>query len=164
MTSDLSVMDAWSRYLSEALRAIRRSRQLSVADVAQRMGLPRRSYAYFEAGGGRLNVERIMAFAEVTDSDPYAIIASVMIGAPELAVRTRDNKVIMALAILLQEFNALVGDDLARIDTGAALTAFSAAFKNLADTAAKQRENGSRDWLAERAAKLPAPGPRRRKP
>jgi len=164
MISDPSAAHTWRRHLSEALRAIRRSRQLSVAEVAQRMGLDRRLYAIFEAGGGRpVNLERIMTFARVTDSDPYAIFFSVVIGAPELAVRASNNKLMMAYAILLQEFNAEVGDDVARIETRAAITAFSDAFKSLADAAAVHRENSSRDWLAERAAKLGAPGQDRNK-
>ena len=122
------------------------------------MGLKRRLYAIFEAGGGRMNVERVMTFARVTDSDPYAIFFSVMVGAPELAVRASDNKLMTAFAILLQEFNAEVGDDAARIETSAVIMAFSDAFRSLADAAAAHRENSSRDWLAERAAKLGAPG------
>jgi transcriptional regulator with XRE-family HTH domain len=158
MTSDPSALDAWNRNLAQALRAIRRTRQLSALDVARRMGLPRRSYAFFEAGSGRMNVERIMTFARATDSDPYAIIASVMIGAPELAVRTADNKLMTAFTILLQEFNAEVGDDVGRLETRAAISAFSDAFKALAGAAAAHRENSSRNWLSDRAAKLGAPG------
>jgi transcriptional regulator with XRE-family HTH domain len=158
MTSDPSAQDTWNRRLAQALGAIRRFRQLSVLEMAQRMDLARRTYAVFEAGDGQMNVERIMAFAGATDSDPYAIIFSVMIGASELAVRAADNKLLTAFTILLQEFDAEVGDDVARIETRAAITAFSAAFKSLADAAAVHRENSSRDWLAERAAKLGAPG------
>jgi len=62
-----------------------------------------------------------------------------------------------------QEFNAEVGDDIGRLETRAAIMAFSDAFKSLAGAAAVHRENASRDWLAERAAKLGAPGPGRKK-
>jgi transcriptional regulator with XRE-family HTH domain len=163
MTSDPSAQDAWSRHLSQALGAIRRSRQLSVLEMAQRMDLARRTYAAFEAGDGQMNIERIMAFAHATDSDPVAIILSVMIGAPELAVRAADNKMLTAFTILLQEFSTAVGDDVARLETSAAISVFSDAFRRLADDAAAHRENSSRDWLAERAAKLGAPGRGRRK-
>jgi transcriptional regulator with XRE-family HTH domain len=105
MTSDRSAQDTWSRHLAQALRAIRRSRQLSTIEVAQRMDLARRTYAAFEAGDGQVNIERIMKFARATDSDGYAIILSVMIGAPELAVRAADNKLLTAFTILLQEFS-----------------------------------------------------------
>ena len=157
MTSKPSAPDARNRTLSQALRAIRHARGLSALDVAQRMGLPRRSYAFFEAGGGRVNIDRIMAFAQATDSDPYAILVSVMIGAPELAPRASDNKLMTAFMILLQEFNAEVGDDIAQLETGAVIGAFSAAFRRLADAAAEQRRNASRDWLAERAPRLGKP-------
>jgi hypothetical protein len=43
------------------------------------------------------------------------------------------------------------------------ISAFSDAFRRLADDAAAYRENASRDWLAERVAKLGAPGRGRRK-
>lgn len=125
------------------------------------MGLPRRSYAFFEAGGGRINIERIMAFARATDSDPYAIVASVMIGAPALAVRAADNKLVTTLAILLQEFNAEVGDDIARLETQAAISAFQDAFRGLAAKAALHRKNASQAWLTEGATKLPTPARRR---
>jgi hypothetical protein len=60
---------------------------------------------------------------------------------------------------LLQEFSGEVGEDIARIETRAAITAFSDAFRTLAGAAAAHRENSARDWLAERAAKLGAPDP-----
>jgi transcriptional regulator with XRE-family HTH domain len=157
MTLDLSAQDAWSRHLSQALRAIRRFRQLSVLEVAQRMRLARRTYAAFEAGDGHINVERIMTFAHATDSDGYAIILGVMIGAPELAVRAADNKLLTAFAILLEEFSAAAGDDIARLEASAGIGAFSEAFRRLADDAATKRDNASRDWLAERSANLRSP-------
>ena len=157
MASDPSAPDAWSRHLSHALRAVRRARQLSAIEVARRMGLPRRTYGFFEAGGGCMNIARIMEFARVTESDPYAIVASVMIGSPALAVRTMDNKILMAFAILLQEFNADVGDDVRQVETSAVISAFSAAFKSFSNAAAARSENSSTEWLNAGASKLGLP-------
>ena len=46
-------------------------------DVAQGMNMALRSYEHFESGAGRINIERIHRFAEVTDSDPHGRRAGV---------------------------------------------------------------------------------------
>lgn len=120
------------------------------------MGMPRRSYSHFEASGGPISPERILAFARATESDAYAILISIMIDAPSLAVRVSDNKLLGAFAILLQEFNQEVGDDLDRIETGVAISAFSTAFKTIADAVATRRENAAPTWLSEKLSKLGA--------
>lgn len=62
--------------LSSSLRLIRSHRRMRAADVAQGMNMALRSYEHFESGAGRINIERIHRFAEVTDSDPHGILAS----------------------------------------------------------------------------------------
>jgi hypothetical protein len=44
--------------LSAALRLIRAHRRMKSADVARGMNMALRSYEHFEAGGGRINLER----------------------------------------------------------------------------------------------------------
>jgi transcriptional regulator with XRE-family HTH domain len=156
MASDRSIEDSWSRSLSQALRAIRRKRQLSALEVARRMGMPRRSYSHFESSGSPISPERILAFARATDSDAYAILLGVMIDAPALAVRMSDNKALGAFAILLREFDQDVGDDLARIETSTAISAFATALKTLAEAAAARRESAAQTWLTEELSKLGA--------
>jgi hypothetical protein len=122
------------------------------------MGMERRSYSNFEAGRGPFNPARILAFARATDSDPYAIMLSIMIDAPALAVHAADNKPLAAFAILLREFHQDVGEALGHIETSTAISTFSTAFKTLADAAAARPENAAQSWLSEELSKLGAAG------
>jgi transcriptional regulator with XRE-family HTH domain len=156
MASDPFALDVWSRRLSQAARAIRRKRRLSAVEVARRMGMERRSYSNFEAGRGPFNPARILAFALATESDPYAILLSIMIDAPALAVHAADNKLLAAFAMLLREFHQDVGEALGHIETSTAISAFSTAFKTLADATAERPENAAQSWLSEEFSKLGA--------
>ena len=80
-----------SETLSTALRLIRTHRRLRAADVAKSMNMALRSYEHFESGGGRINIERVHRFAEVTDSDPHAILAALALGSPAFALRCADT-------------------------------------------------------------------------
>ena len=104
--------------LSETLKLVRQRRGLSASDVAQRMGMPLRTYHHFEGGYAQLDVERIRRFADATDSDPHAIIAALALGSPEFAVRCMDNKLATILTIVLQEFDEETGDAIADLDAG----------------------------------------------
>ncbi len=88
--------------LAAALRLIRLHRRMKPAEVADAMGMAKRSYEHFEAGKGKINLERIHRFAEATDSDPYAIIDCMALGSPEFAVRCADNKAMLALRVVTQ--------------------------------------------------------------
>ncbi len=63
-------------------------------------------------------------------------------------------------AILLEELNNTLGDDMARLDTMEVVNAFSVAFQTLRETAAERRARASTDWLEERTARLGALGKR----
>src|SRR5580692_3198189 len=117
MSSERPSPDVWGRHPATALRPIRRARRLSTVEVASLMGMDRRNYANFEAGKGRLNLERILRFAEVTDSDPWAILAAVLMGSPRLARDAADNKLVMVFLILLAEFEGQVGEGIRTLDT-----------------------------------------------
>jgi transcriptional regulator with XRE-family HTH domain len=140
--------------LSQALRGVRRARRLRAQDVAEAMGLPLRSYEYFEGGFGQINLERVYAFAKATGSDGDAIVAAILIGEPELAVWAADNKMILALKIALGEFAEDLGADIARIDTRALLTAFTQMFKDLATEA-----RANKAWAETRLGRAAAPEP-----
>lgn len=117
--------------LRAVLRAIRRRRGLGPRDVALAMGLPLRTYQHFEAGPSQFNLDRIKAFAKATDSDPYAILAAMMIGSPAFAVRTIDNKLISVLVEGLRHFDERLGDAIARLEVGRLIAAFLKAFDDL---------------------------------
>lgn len=135
--------------LSRALRAIRRQRGLSAAQVAQSMNLPRRSYEYFEAGGGRLNFARVIDFAEATHSDAYAILAAVFLGTPDFARRCADNKLATILLLALQDFHELARDDLTRLSPQALISTFEAMFSRLAADAHGDKADAAA-WMSAR--------------
>ena len=137
-----------------ALRAIRVARGLTTTETASRMQLDRRNYANFEAGKGRLNLERILRFAEVTDSDPWAILAAVLMGSPGLARDAADNKLVLAFLILLAEFVGQLGEGVRDIETADAVSAFREAFRSLETSAISRTERRSADWLRLGLAKL----------
>lgn len=146
-----------SETLSASLRLIRSHRRMKTADVAQAMGMALRSYEHFEAGGGRVNLERIHRFAEVTDSDPYAILAALALGSPEFALRTADNKLMTVLMVALQEFDEELGDVLTELDARTIINTFTKALKDLALQSVR-RDSAANAWLQQRLGKLVSPG------
>lgn len=131
-----------SETLSAALRLIRTHRRMRTVDIAQSMGMALRSYEHFEAGGGRVNLERIHRFAEVTDSDPYAILAALALGSPKFALRTADNKLMTILMVALQEFDEEVGDVLAELDARTIINTFTRPFKDLVPQSVRRDASG----------------------
>ncbi|MDI1281731.1 helix-turn-helix transcriptional regulator [Brevundimonas sp.] len=145
-----------SETLSSALRLIRAHRRMKSAEVAEAMGMAQRSYEHFEAGGGRINLERIHRFAEVTDSDPYAILAALALGSPRFALRSADNKLMTILTVALQEFDETLGDVIVELDARTLINAFTRTMKDLALQAVR-RDSAAQDWLETRVAKLVTP-------
>lgn len=143
--------------LSASLRLIRSHRRLRAVEVAQAMNMALRSYEHFEAGAGRINLARIHRFAEVTDSDPHAIIAALSLGSPAFALRAVDNKLATILMVVLQEFDEEVGDAMADLDARTIINTFTRAFRDLAGLAVT-RDAHAEAWLEERRGRLVAPG------
>jgi transcriptional regulator with XRE-family HTH domain len=102
--------------LSRAMRAIRRKRGLTLIEVAAAMAMPRRTYEEFEAGRGPVTHERLFAFADATDSDPYALVLCVAFGMPDFAVDCADTKLALILMTHLREFAATEGPDINYLD------------------------------------------------
>lgn len=86
------------------MRAIRAKRGMTVARVAEAMHLSRRSYEEFEGGRGRLTLERIFAFGNATNSDPFALILCIVFHNPQFAVDCSDIKLAFILATHLHDF------------------------------------------------------------
>ena len=142
------------RWLSQALKALRRRRGMKPADVAREMRMPLRSYEYFEAVQGRVNLDRIHQFASVLNVDPYAILMAMEIGSPEFAVRCADNKLATIITMVLQEFDAATGDALVQLDPHtltASLTRLTTSLSELAH----QRAAASSAWLSGSADRPP---------
>jgi transcriptional regulator with XRE-family HTH domain len=154
MSSERPSSEAWGRDLTAALRQIRKARGLSAVEMASLMGMDRRNYANFETGKGRLNLERLLRFAEVTDSDPWAILAGVLMGSPRLAWDAADNKLVMVFLILLAEFEGQFGEGIRTLDTADAVSAFREAFRTLEASLTSRRERLPADWLRTGSAKV----------
>jgi transcriptional regulator with XRE-family HTH domain len=134
------------RWLSQALKALRRRRGLRPADVARAMRMPLRSYEYFEAVEGRINLDRIHQFASVLNADPYAILVAMEIGSPEFAVRCADNKLVTILTMVLQDFDAATGDAMVQLDPQTLTAALTRLTASLSETA-HQRAAAPSAWL-----------------
>lgn len=139
--------------LSRALRAVRAIRKATSRELAKALGLSLRGYQHFEAGGGQLNIDHVLNFASAIDCDPFAVLAGVNIGHPELAAYMAKNKGMIAYLINLQEFVEDAGEAIAYLDTGTMVSAYRAMFKDLAEKArAAQQQDAA--WLAQNAARL----------
>jgi transcriptional regulator with XRE-family HTH domain len=132
-------------YLSRALKAVRRRRGVRVADMAQAIGMPVRSYQHFEAGRSRINVERVHQIAEILDADAPAIFAAVELASPEFAVRAADNKLMTAILLSLKDFDARSGDQILHLDARTVMSAFDRTFEELAQVA-KDRADAAGPW------------------
>lgn len=115
---DLSSIDFDSGrdIFAQAVRGIRRKRDLKAAQVAERMGMPLRSYELFEAGGGRLSPQRIQKFAQATDSDPFALMLSIIFGHADFAIICADTKLALISVMHLHSFFDERGPDLAYLE------------------------------------------------
>lgn len=101
------------------------------------MGMQRRTYEYFEAGRGKINVDRIHKFAKILDADPYAILAAVEIRSPDFAVACAEHKLMTLFMVNLQEFDANAGKAIARLNAATIVSAFTRIFDALAREAAE---------------------------
>ena len=98
------------------LKALRRLRGARPPQMAADLQMSLRAYEHFENGKGRLNVDRIHAFAGLLNADPFAILAAFEIGSPEFALRCANNKLMMIFMSALQEFDAEARDAIVGLD------------------------------------------------
>ncbi|MDR6624486.1 hypothetical protein [Caulobacter segnis] len=139
--------------LSRALRAVRAIRKIKPRALAAALGLSLRGYQNFEAGGGQLNIDHVMAFARANDADPIGILAAVQIGKPEFAAWVAQNKAMIAFMITLQEFAEDTGEAMTRLETTTWVSAYREMFKGLSEKAlASQAQDAA--WLAQNAGRL----------
>jgi transcriptional regulator with XRE-family HTH domain len=142
-----------AKLLSASLRAIRRRREMTVAQVAQAMDLPQRTYESFEAGQGPMTTERIIAFADATDSDPYALMLGAMMGLPEFALDCANNKFALLFVSLLEEFARDQGGDIAFLDPRNLIGAFERLFNDLGHVLSDQ-ESFFDNWFHKRTGSI----------
>lgn len=145
-----------SQQLSLALRAVRRARSMKARDIAAAMGMELRTYYHFESGGGELKIGLVFRFAQVTSSDPFAILAGALFGPPDLAEHCADNKMMIALAIALQEFATDLGSDIQKLETSTLVAAFSKLFEELAAEVRAQAD-WTEKWLDQKSPNVGVP-------
>jgi transcriptional regulator with XRE-family HTH domain len=142
-----------SAIVSAAMRAIRKERRMRSSEVARGLGMPLRSYEHFEAGRGKLTFERIVKFAQVTNSDPLAILAAVPLRDPAFAIHVADNKLMTILMIALAELHEELGEDIAYLEPRTLIGAFTRVRNDLIEHV-RRRDLFAETWLEENASKV----------
>jgi len=133
-------------WLSQALKALRRRREMRQPEAAARMGMRPRTFEHFEAGKGPLNVDRIHDFARALNADPHAILLALEIGSPAFAVRCAENKLATIIVMALQDFDEANGDAISQLDAQTLRSSFERLFKDLGELA-RARAALADNWL-----------------
>lgn len=129
-----------------AARAIRRYRGLTAQQTADGIGIPLRTYEYFESGKGRVNLDYVRRFAAVTDSDPFAMLVGLGMARPDFVRRCSDNKLMLVFMIALGEFDKAMGDRMQALDPRMLFEAFTDTFQKL-EAESRARDDATRTWL-----------------
>lgn len=139
--------------IGAAMKAIRKNRRLRTGEVARALGMPLRSYEHFEGGRGKITYDRIVKFAEATNSDPLAIIAAVPLQSAEFAVNCADNKLMTILMIAMCELHEELGEDIVYLEPRAIIGAFTRVTREFVEHVRK-RDIFAETWLEQKAAKV----------
>jgi len=137
--------------LSEAMRAIRKERRLRPSEMARLLDMPLRSYEHFEAGRGKISFDRIVRFADATNSDPIAMLAVLALGKPEFALHCADNKLMTIFMHAMGELEEQLGPDIAYLNSATLVGAFTRLVKDLVENVRK-RDTFAEQWLEQRGA------------
>jgi transcriptional regulator with XRE-family HTH domain len=135
--------------LSQALRAIRKMRGLSVAETADAMQMSRRTYEEFEGGRGRLTHDRIFAFANATNADPFALLLCVDFRSAQFAIDCANTKLAYILISHLHDFWRAEEGDIPYLDPSNIIAGAQRLFGDLTERLADS-DNFLRNWLDKR--------------
>jgi len=138
--------------LSEAMRAIRKERRLRASEMARLLDMPLRSYEHFEGGRGKISFDRIVRFAEATNSDPIALLAVLPLGKPEFALHCADNKLMTIFMHAMGELEEQLGADIGYLNSGTLVGAFTRLVKDLVENVRK-RDTFAEQWLEQHGAR-----------
>lgn len=139
--------------LAAAMKAIRKDRRMRPAEVARAIGMPLRSYEHLEGGRGKITYERIAQFAEATNSDAVAILATIPLQSPDFAVNCADNKLMTILMIAMCELHDELGEDITYLEPRVIIGAFTRITKELIEHVRK-RDVFAETWLEEKVTKV----------
>jgi transcriptional regulator with XRE-family HTH domain len=148
MRKPIPIVPSRSEALAQALRTLRRQKGRRPGEMAGLMGISRRSYEYFEAGHGPLNVDRVHCFARILDVDPFAILVAMEIRSPRFAINCADHKMATAIMVMLQDFDAAAGDDIRRLNAATIIANVTRALDALAKEA-RESEAFAERWMDE---------------
>lgn len=146
---------------SAALKRVRKARNMSAQEVADGLHMRLRTYEHFEAGHGRLNLDYLHRFSEITRSDFYGLLHAIAIGSPEFAVRTADNQFMTTFTILLQAYDLKTGDRIHDLDARALIEAFGEFFDKLTeicDQRSQEAEAFLQEGKQDLSSRRPKPG------
>jgi transcriptional regulator with XRE-family HTH domain len=141
------------RLLHTIIKAIREERRMRPPQVAAAMGIGLRTYEEFEAGRGRLDLEKVRLFGLATDSDAVAITLGLLFGSKDSALRNKGSTIMW---ITLREFEEGVGDQMAVIPGSLILETLRQAFNRLRDYLLK-RDTSAERYLEEEIRRLYTP-------
>ena len=140
-----------AQILSQAMRAIRKERRLRPSEMARLLDMPLRSYEHFEAGRGKISFDRIVRFADATNSDPIALLAVLALGEPAFALHCADNKLMTIFMHAMGELEEQLGPDISYLNSGTLVGAFTRLVKDLVESVRK-RDTFAEQWLEQRGA------------
>lgn len=133
------------------MRSIRRLRGLQTKVIADRMGMPLRSYEYFDSGRGGVTYDRLLSFAQATDSDPLALLVASALNSPELAERSANNKIVLIWMFVLRDLNEELGDDIVYLRPGHIISVLGEVRKKLVEYV---RSSDAEAWLSAKMEDL----------
>ena len=135
-----------ARLIGLGARAVRRARGMTAQQVADAMGLPLRTFEYFEAGSGRVNLDHVHRFAAATNCDPYSLVLGPGLGSIEFARRTSDVKLMLIYMIALGEFETRMEDRIMTLDPRDLIEEFTEAFRRI-EAKSRARDAATESWL-----------------
>jgi transcriptional regulator with XRE-family HTH domain len=142
-----------TKIVSQALRAIRSKRGMTVKAIAADMGMASRTYEEFEGGRGPMTHERIFAFAEITDSDPFALLLCPTFKSAAFAVDCADTKLVLILMMQLQEFSEREAGDIVYLEPPHIIGGSERLFRELGATLSN-KETFFHNWLENRTGSI----------
>jgi transcriptional regulator with XRE-family HTH domain len=143
--------DAQSHVLAQAIKSVRLLRGRSTADLAKALGLSLRTYERWESGDAHLSFASVIRFAEVTDSDPIALVIAMIIRDPDFAVDAADNKLALMVVMTLADLHGVAGDKLRHLTKTEIRKHLQVVLQALG-TSALQTSESADDWIAARLA------------